>query len=52
MGSAISTKAKTTTGDSNTPTSPTAPTAPADTTALLGRWLKTAEVQDREMGLG
>jgi hypothetical protein len=28
---------------------PTAPTAPTATTTLLGRWLKTAEVRDREM---
>jgi hypothetical protein len=32
-----------------TATAPTAPTAPTDTTTLLGRWLKTAEVRGREM---
>jgi hypothetical protein len=32
-----------------TAAAPTAPTAPTATTTLLGRWLKTAEVRDREM---
>ena len=41
-------RSKTTTATA-TVTTPTAPTAPTDTTALLGRWLKTAEVRDREM---
>jgi hypothetical protein len=45
MGSAVS---KTTTATA-TATTPTAQTAPTDTTTLLGRWLKTAEVRDREM---
>jgi hypothetical protein len=32
-----------------TAAAPTAPTTPTATTTLLGRWLKTAEVRDREM---
>jgi hypothetical protein len=32
-----------------TAAAPTAPTAPTATTTLLGKWLKTAEVRDREM---
>jgi hypothetical protein len=41
-------RSKTTTATA-TVTTPTAPTAPTDTTALLGRWLKTAEARDRGM---
>jgi hypothetical protein len=43
------TNGKHNTATTATTAAPTAPTAPTATATLLGRWLKTAEVRDREM---